>query len=307
MNRFLLKIFIFSFFPLLTLYGVLLLENGTTDPFYQRFTSPKQSALILGNSKAAQGIIPAVLDKKLSSEFGTKIYNYSFTVNNSPFGPVYLESLSKKLDENSKLGYFVITVDPWSIASGIQDPNNPDQFEENELFLASIKNVNSAPNLNYALNWFEMPFFEIIAMRYKNKNSKLHSDGWYETTGNMETNAVDKRRSFMVNFYNDFLTKYQYSNERFKYLQKTILYLQTKGQVFLVRMPLHHDILEIEERLDPKFGARMDFLSKKFGIPYFDFNVSDSRWEFKDGLHLTVESAKALSEELSQKILLSIN
>ena len=30
--------------------------GGNTDSFYRRFTSPQQSNLILGNSRAAQGV-----------------------------------------------------------------------------------------------------------------------------------------------------------------------------------------------------------------------------------------------------------
>lgn len=307
MNRFLLKVLIFSVFPLVSTYGIFLLEDGTADPFYQRFTTPKQAALILGNSKAAQGIVPSVLDQNLQSEFGTKIYNYSFTVYNSPYGPVYLESLTKKLEDQSKGGYFIITVDPWSISSDIHDPDNSEKFEENDRVLADIKNVNSWPNLNYFLHWFENSFYEILLMRIKNNLSKLHDDGWFETTGNMEESAVRERRAFMVDFYNDYLTKYSFSKKRFEYLQKSIAFLQTRGPVFLVRMPLHQDILEIEDSLDPDFESRMDFLSRKYGVSYLDFNDLENRWEFKDGLHLTVESAKDFSEVLSNKILLTNN
>jgi hypothetical protein len=308
MNRFLLKILIFSFFPLVTLYGVFLLENGTADPFYQRFTSPKQSALILGNSKAAQGIVPSVLDSKLFPEFGAKIYNYSFTVYNSPFGPVYLESLAKKLDEKSKRGYFVITVDPWSIASDIKDPDNLEKFEENNGFLASINDVNSTPNIFYLLGWFENPFYEIILMKLKNDFSKLHPDGWFEVRGGRKIERVVlKRREFMVDFYSDYLNKYSYSEKRFENLQKTIAYLKEKGPVFLVRMPLHQDILSIDDKLDPEFNRKMENLSKAYGIPYFDFNDFQNDWQFKDGLHMTVESAKDFSLELSDKILQSTN
>lgn len=307
MNRFLSKVFIFSIFPLLTLYGVFLLENGNADPFYQRFTSPKQSALILGNSKAAQGIVPSVLDNKLFPEFGVKIYNYSFTVYNSPFGPVYLESLAKKLDENADAGYFIVTVDPWSIASDFNDPDNPAKFEENDLFLADISQVNSVQNFRYFLKWFDKSFFEIIVYLFKNNRFKLHEDGWYEITGNMDEIFVKQSRSIRVDTYNDYLTKYRYSEERFKYLQKTIEFLKKKGPVFLVRMPLHQDILDIDDKLDPDFGSKMDILSTKYGIPYLDFNDSENNWKFRDGLHMTAESALDFSEVLANKILLSKN
>lgn len=307
MRNFLIKVFIFSIFPLATLYGVFLLEDGKVDPFYQRFTSGKKTALILGNSKAAQGIVPAVLDKKLFPEFGAKIYNYSFTVYNSPYGPVYLESLKNKLDEKAKDGYFVVTVDPWSISSDINEPNNIEKFEENDRFLATITEVNSDPNLKYLLTWFSKSYYEILLMRFKINLSKLHDDGWFETIGDIEAKSAVERRKFKVEYYNEYLKKYSFSEERFKYLQKTVELLRKNGPVFLVRMPLHSDILEIEDKVDPQFNSRMDSLSNRFGAPYFDFNDSDAQWEFKDGLHLTVESASDFSEALAEKIFMSNN
>ncbi|SFO48098.1 hypothetical protein SAMN04488519_10768 [Algoriphagus ornithinivorans] len=307
MIKFISRIFLFSVFPIASLFGVFLLENGTADPFYQRFVTPKQEALILGNSKAAQGIIPSIINDRLADIYPANLYNYSFTVYNSPFGPAYLESIKMKLADYDGKRCFIITVDPWSISSDINDPNNPEKFEENKLFLSGIKNVSSKPNLEYFFLWFDNPFYEIILMRMINQVSKLHSDGWYETSGNMNENAVKSRRLFMIDLYTDFLKKYSYSAERFKYLQKTIDFLQTRGKVFLVRMPLHQNLLTIEQNLDPDFGLRMGFLSQKFGVQYFDFNNSEMNWEFKDGLHMTVESAKNLSKILSNKILLSEN
>jgi lysophospholipase L1-like esterase len=107
----------------------------------------------------------------------------------------------------------------------------------------------------------------------------------------------------MVSFYYDYLNKFRFSEERYKNLQKTITLLKKKGPVFLVRMPLHKDIMRIEEKLDPEFNFKMNILSNQYDVPYFDFNDQGSKWEFKDGLHLTVESAKSFSEELSKKIL----
>jgi len=166
MQRFIGKILIFSIFPLITLYGVFLLENGTADPFYQRFTTPKQEALILGNSKAAQGIIPSILNDELQDLYESKIYNYSFTVYNSPYGPAYLESVKKKLAETDKKRYFILTVDPWSISSDIHDPNNPDKFEEKNRFISDIKDVDTNPNLKYLSKWFAKSYYEIILYDY---------------------------------------------------------------------------------------------------------------------------------------------
>ena len=67
--------------------------GGNTDSFYKRFTSPRQSNLILGNSRSAQGILPHYM----KSFNGEPFYNYSFTIFDSPFGDSYLSSVKNKL------------------------------------------------------------------------------------------------------------------------------------------------------------------------------------------------------------------
>ncbi|WP_339925654.1 hypothetical protein [uncultured Cyclobacterium sp.] len=305
MNRFIIKLLIFSIFPIGTLYAVFLLENGTADPFYQRFTTPKQHALILGNSKAALGILPSILNDRLGEIYPAKLYNYSFTVYNSPYGPAYLESIKNKLANFEGNRCFIITVDPWSISSDIKDPNNPDKFAENERFISNVKNVNVSPNHEYLKEWFSKSYYEIVLLRFKNKSWKLHKDGWFETIGAIRESTINKNRDFMVTFYEDYLTKYSYSSKRYEYLQETISYLKSRGAVYLVRMPLHQDIFEIENKLDPEFNAKMINLAEQYNLIYFNFNELSKSWKFTDGLHLTVESAKDLSNLLSDNILLN--
>ncbi|MCE7054121.1 hypothetical protein LZF95_05500 [Algoriphagus sp. AGSA1] len=299
MDRFIIKFLFFSIFPVSTLYGVFLLENGTADPFYQRFTTPKQEALILGNSKAAQGIIPSILNEELKGIYDGKLYNYSFTVYNSPFGPAYLESVKRKLIDYEGKKCFIITVDPWSISSDINDPNNPEKFEENKRFISDINNVSTKPNLKYMLKWFLKSYYEIILMRLKNHLSFLNKDGWFKTGEQASFEVRNKQRNIMIDFYNGYLNRYSHSSKRFKYLDNTIEYLNRNGTVFLIRMPLHEDILKIEEKVDPNFGFRMQFLSQKHNVIFIDFNQIEKEYTFKDGLHFDVESAVNFTLELS--------
>lgn len=302
MRDFLFKLFAFAIFPIASLYGVFLLENGTADPFYQRFVTPKQEALILGNSKAAQGIIPSILNEDLKGLYEGQLYNYSFTVYNSPFGPTYLNSLKNKLSESKRRKCFIITVDPWSISSDKVNPNDLEKFKENDEFLSEVNNVSMRPNLAYMLNWFSKSFYEILLKRFIPGLSKLHFDGWYETTADLIGTSEEERREYMASFYKDYLNKNSFSLVRFDYLIRTIFFLEEHGDVFLVRMPLHHDILEIESQVDPKFDSRMADLSMKFGIPFFDFTKMEYEFEFKDGLHLNKDSAQKFSMILAELI-----
>lgn len=303
MIKFLFKTLLFSVFPIASLFGVFLLENGTADPFYQRFVTPKQEALILGNSKAAQGINPSILNDQLADIYPAKLYNYSFTVYNSPFGPAYLESIKKKLANYDRKRCFIITVDPWSIASDIKDPNNISKFIEQNNFIKKVSFVNSNPNFEYLFNWFIKSYYEIILMRLKNKFSKLDENGWYLTGVNLEKGDYSKQRNLKIEFYNDYLRKYSFSEVRYEYLARTIEFLKSKGDVYLVRLPVHEDIYNIETKVDPLFNDKIESLSNKYGVSYFNFIPENEKYIFKDGVHLDKYSAELFSIDLSKTIL----
>ena len=90
MKKFIVNICLFLIIVLLTILGVFWQADGKTDPFYLRFTTDKQNSLILGTSRAAQGLLPEVLNSKLNRD---DFFNYSFTLGHSPYGPTYLKSI----------------------------------------------------------------------------------------------------------------------------------------------------------------------------------------------------------------------
>lgn len=302
MIEFLKRILVFGIVLLVSFYSVFLLENGTSDPFYQRFTTPKQEALVIGNSKSAQGIIPSIINEKLKGLYDGQLYNYSFTVYNSPYGPAYLESIKSKLASFKGKRCFIITVDPWSISSDINDPNNLENFEENERFIEDIESVNSRPNIPYLIKWFSKSYYEILFARLKDNFSIVHEDGWFESTGDMIGTTENQRRELMKVFYSNYLRKYSVSKSRIAFFIETIKYLKVKGDVYLVRMPLHTDILQIEDHVDPNFHKRISSISEYYEIPFFDFTQTLYSFDFKDGLHLNKKSAKDFSLLLSQMI-----
>ena len=108
--------------------GLAFLADGTTDDYYLKFSSPKQSSLILGTSRAKQGIIPSVLSSSIENS-NFSFFNFSFTLKSSPFGLVYFNAIKQKIDLESEDGCFIVTVDPWSISEKISDVNRtPDSL-----------------------------------------------------------------------------------------------------------------------------------------------------------------------------------
>ncbi|GAB5398881.1 MAG: hypothetical protein Aureis2KO_04660 [Aureisphaera sp.] len=292
MKRFLLHSVVFLSLLAIPVFWLFSQADGHTDPFYLRFTSAEQQSLILGTSRAAQGIRPDVLNRQFPE---ANFYNYSFTIAHSPYGPTYFESIQKKLDPDTRNGVFILSVDPWSISSKAQDPNNEEDFFENERALANTPWVSQKPNIPYLLQNFDGSYYELLEEKTE---MFLHDDGWLEVTVKMLPRIVRSRVRRKVKSYNKHAEDYQFSQVRLDYLNKIISYLQERGEVYLVRLPVSREVMDIEERFMDDFNRKMKKLAQQGEIPYLDLTSENHIHHYTDGNHLYKESATEVSEQI---------
>ena len=297
MKKFIYKALIFFLILIPILYCFGFLANGYTDPFYNRFTTPKQKNLILGTSRAAQGLHPSIFKKMLNID----ISNYAFTVAHSPFGPKYLESIKKKITKDTG-AIFIVTVDPWSISSWCDNPNDPTFFRENKLSVANMEIVNWNPNWEYLFKNIQDNFYDVLISN-KLKFMYLHKDGWLEVKNiPMDSLSVNKRIKNKIRTYKEkHLPKTKFSSYRLKYLINTITFLNEYGNVILVRLPVHKSMREIENKLMPNYDTiiKEAILESEF---YLDLTKYKKNFLFTDGNHLYRSSGKEVSEIISKEI-----
>jgi hypothetical protein len=260
------------------------------DAFYYRFTTPKAHSLILGASRAAQGIQPGIINKTICLD-DNKSINHAFAIGPSSFGPNYLREITKKLDTSSRNGLFIIEVDPWTLARDANDINDDSTlfFEvQKKLFVGNLKSSSTNPNFDYLLhhwvNKFE-PFTRIFKYMINYKGmSVLHADGWLEVTTNMDSAANNERirRSTEENRNK----KLKLSNVRFNYLDKIIRYVDKYGDVILIRMPVSKQMAEIENIQYPDFDTIIQKLANKNSLHYFNFFNLSGQFLTVDTHHL---------------------
>lgn len=299
MKYFFLKILGFLFLISIGVFCVFLLADGNSDPFYVRFTTKRQKSIILGTSKAAQGLQPQVFNEVLGRE---DFYNYSFTTGHSPYGPAYLRSIRKKIDPSTRNGIFILTVDPYSISSRSKNPNDSLSFVENELAVGDVNFVNYRPNLEYLIKHYPEQYIYILTKKldYVN-NDFLHDDGWYEVNIKMNDSLVNFRSKGQFERYERKLKTFKYSHIRIDYLIKTIDFLEKHGTVYLVRLPVSKKFLKLEERLMPDFDTKIKWISKNKNIPYKHFKDQND-YLYVDGVHLYKDSGVKVSERIAKWI-----
>ncbi len=282
---------------------VFFLADGHADGIYLKLTTPKQSSLILGTSKASQGLHPAVFNKILDRN---DIYNYSFTVVHSPYGPVYYNLINKKLrkDNVEKDGVFIVSVDSYSVSSSNEFPNDSVQFRENELVTGRIKKVTGFPNFEYLLLNYELPYIYLLTRKLDYvSQGVMHDDGWLETNYNTNSNVLKNKTKEKIEIYRERHKTYHFSDVRFSYLEKTIKLLKQFGTVYIVRLPVLKELSNFEDEVVPNFDDKIKKLAIKNEIIYYNMkNYSNNFKLYVDGNHLNPKAGKIFSEVLADKI-----
>ena len=163
MKAFLLKFSIFTGLYSLSCFAIFSLADGSTDAFYVKFTTPKQSSLIIGSSRAAQGLIPNIIVEKQADN---KLYNYAFTIH-TPYGKAYYNSIEKKLDHQSKDGLFLVCVNPWTLSSMTKNSEDSLHIRELGSFIEETHFVHMKPNIEYLIESFAGRNLDILMNKKK--------------------------------------------------------------------------------------------------------------------------------------------
>ncbi|MEK6153514.1 hypothetical protein WIW50_09650 [Flavobacteriaceae bacterium 3-367] len=301
MKQFLIKSLVFFSIVVAILSLVLVRYGGYVDYFYEKFTSPRASSLILGDSRSLQGIQPEVIKQYFNNtEVERPILNYSFTLKQIAYGRPYTESIKRKLDSTTKNGLFIISVHPFTLSNRTaQHEEEEGVFFEANMPPHNMRYVNNSPNYEYLFkNWDYFHFRGIIR-----KSSKTHKDGWLE-----ETNLPDDKKLLQqwkqnqVSLYGGFSEKWKKSPVRMAHLEELCNYLNKHGEVFMLRMPIDDDLLQIENAYWENFDKDMDKLSKKLHVGYINFNTSENRFQTYDGIHIDKFAGVPFTENLCDSI-----
>lgn len=130
----------------------------------------------------------------------------------------------------------------------------------------------------------------------------LHENGWLEVTVSMESMEVEKRTNRIARTYREEnLAVFQYSSLRFQYLKKTIEFLCKHGEVYLVRLPIHPRMMDIEYELMPDFTNVMEKLTP-LTEGYLDLTELNDKYQYTDGNHLYKDSGKEVSIVIAEWI-----
>jgi len=276
--------------------------NGYTDDFYVRVASPRQPALIVGTSRAAQGLVPEEIDTRALG-VSAPLYNFAFASSLTRYGPSYFDAIERKLAEPvpGEASLFLVEVSPLSIAI---DATDRTAFPERESFIGKLSSFSANPNVEYPF-YAAQRGYDIIDRTVRHWRGMgrllLHADGWLEVKPVADDDIEANIRQKLVDYTQTFSVS-RYSEERATYLKRTVERLAARGRVGLVQMPIDPRLRVLERQFMPDFDARMHELSARTGATYLDLSDLDERVVTNDGSHLRQDWSRRVSRELSARL-----
>lgn len=306
--RFIVKISLFCLLFVATyLFFIDKLSKGYVDVYYNKFTK-EAGSLILGLSRADQGIVPQVLKEELDSlEFNMPIINFAINLDHSAYGELYLQGVKRKLNPNIKNGLFILSISPGTFTAPIK-MNDQDIFEmDKKGIIGKTSNLKHKPNYDYIINNYAHPLYNSFINFTSWSHHFAHKDGWNEIVLANDFDTLKKEdiqlwKNQTIRYYNE-KKKYQHISEyRIKSFIKIVEYLKTKGKVFWVRIPADSDMIDFENLYWAKFDKQFDSLSKKHKVPYLNYTLLKNNYKTYDGSHMVSESAKKFTKQLSLDI-----
>jgi len=279
---------------------ILMNFGGEVDYFYEKFTTPKAKSLIIGDSRSFQGIQPKEINEYFkTTDLELPMLNYSFTIAQAIIGPLYNESIYKKLDPSTKNGLFIISITPEMLTEHKGFSHRDGEFREAGQPPHNMQFVNMNPNFEYLFK--NIRFFHFKGMF--RQNSKTHKDGWLEET-NLPSNkeVFESWKEVQIHLFLEDAKKSKISQLRVQSLNHLIQRLKKQGHVFLLRMPISKEFYAYEEQYFPEFDRIMDSTANTNHITYINFKNHDAVYKTYDGHHLDKFSGKQFTNDLSHLI-----
>lgn len=305
MKKFILKSFIFFFIVIAIVSIILLKYGGYVDYFYEKFTTAKASSMIIGDSRALQGIQPHIIDGNLvNSDFDLPVLNYSFTIAQSHIGPLYSKSILKKLNKNTKNGLFILAVNPWMLGSKKENDNYKGEFKEVGQPPHNMENVSMNPNFEYFIKNLNFFHFKGIFRQ----SSKLHKNGWLEEKNlPNDTTTFYNWKKNQLHIFKGFIKNYNVSSYRKKSLDTLVKSLKKHGKVFMIRTPIDKEMLALENSFFKDFDLFINEVALSNDINYINYTVNNSRkYKTYDGHHINkydgVDFTKSICDSIQNNI-----
>ena len=279
------------FLKLLAVVVFVLLAHGVSLLFiaghniqdYNKCIGSPQKNLIIGTSRASQALQP----QALYGASGDSFFNFAFNGSLSKYGEVYNEAIIKKLDPNTNQGVFILAVDPWSLSVKKGDESEYPLQHDQQNYLHQLPSFTGKTNLSFLYHNYNYGWMHLIWDYYKSGSLAItHEDGWMEIIRDTAQARIEERKGKKLLAKQKEIVDYAMSTYRLESLKKLILYLKSKGSVYLIRLPISKEFYQLENGYFTTFEKEIQSIVNGMGVSYWDMVSIQDSVKYNDGHHI---------------------
>ncbi len=248
-------------------------------------------SFITGTSRAAK-LNAETLNEAIGED--SDVFNYAFNLTMSSYGPLYYQSIVGKLsgDSRGRQNVFVVCIDPWAVSASISDPEDSTLFRENSTQI-NFDNRQRFARAKYFFRYFENPYYTLLLPPAAPTPVNVRPDEAF-----VARHVKAKLEAYRSNnFINNTLSWYRY-----EYFERLIITLQQHGTVYLVRLPVSEEMIQLEREFSPGFDSLLAGTTAKYNVPLIDFYPIAIQFLCPDGNHLFDGDAVKVSRMIGEMI-----
>jgi hypothetical protein len=263
-----------TLFYIINVIFLISLYPKSTDPYLYKLTAEFKGDIIVGSSRASQGINPDYL--------GRHYINFAFSNLESSFTEDYIDAIIEKFESvKSAKKSIIIEVNPWNLSEGNRTKTTRSLFKTNKYpkFLKTFDYLYKKYSHKDLLRNIILP----------DTTLKTHKNGWLEVTLNEDSISYNLRREKKLKAYELLAKESEFSEVKLNNFLKLITYAYQNNIPYLVvRLPVTEDFKVLEKRYYSNFDDTIrEMLSDS--IKYL--TISDGELIYTDGHHLKKKSA----------------
>jgi hypothetical protein len=272
--------------------SALLVVDGSYSMSLYKVSGAQRQNLIIGTSRIAQGLMPSVFQEAFHEDF----LNLAIDGSTTSYCEEYNQLIFSKLDSTTKDGIFILTLDPWTFTRSYDKKTNMDLFPETESPVYGLWDYNLPLNVQFLIRDCSKGWGDILISSLRNNSTVVgHRDGWVEVTRDQDSTQIELRKQAKLGARKEAMETTRFSLSRLESLHKLITYLDSKGQVYFVRLPVHPEFYELENQFMPNFDQVAARLSERYDIPFMDMQYLAESITFNDGHHINKKHAPLVS------------
>ena len=255
------------------------------------FAPAKYDVVLMGDSRLYRGLSPEIMESHLP---GLKVLNFAYS--NGGLNTAMFEAAEKKLSQNNKpkvivLGISTNTITPYSAGNQqyIQELIRPREEVLERIYLNPLR------------YWFSATSPEELKQHFSNSEETAFYRNKYFMNGYVESEKFPVDTMEAIPSYIKDFTNYKVESKNLEVLFKQVEKWTKEGIVVVgFTFPVSQPMQMLEDTLGLFDEAAIKAGIEKASGHWIDFNPAN--YKTYDGSHLTIESAKQLSNTVGKEI-----